>query len=97
MKVTSTSTLGTRDQSSFAWFEPVFERAGKKWDEETLSFIRAFLDTHPRSPSLREITHGIGLSSTTLGQFRLRRLKERGLIEWDEGKNRTLRILEPPA
>jgi repressor LexA len=59
---------------------------------ECLAFISGYLVTHQEGPSLPEIARGIGVNSSSAVQHLLRRLKERGRIDWLPGKSRSIRL-----
>jgi SOS-response transcriptional repressor LexA len=61
--------------------------------EETLEFIRAFVASHPYCPTVQEVQEGLGLQSTSTAHSRLMYLRGAGLVDWEEGKARTLRLL----
>lgn len=54
-------------------------------------FVKNFLSTKGYSPSTREIAEEFSCSTSTVSH-RLRSLRERGIIIFEDGKNRTLRI-----
>ena len=45
-----------------------------------LAFIKDFTTRHPYPPALREIVEGCGLSSTSVAQYNLRLLEQRGYL-----------------
>ncbi len=46
------------------------------------------------SPSIRQMMHAMGLKSPAPIQSRLRHLQEKGYISWQEGKARTMQIVD---
>ena len=46
------------------------------------------------SPSIRQMMYGMGLKSPAPIQSRLKHLQEKGFISWQEGKARTLKIVD---
>lgn len=65
------------------------ERAGR-----VLVYIAKYKTAHDgNSPSVREITCGVGLSSTSVTTYYLRLLERAGMIEWDQGLARTIRLV----
>lgn len=61
---------------------------------QTMVFLRSYIAEHNRAPTIREITDGMGLASTSMAHYRLTSLRAAGLVDWDESKARTLRIVE---
>lgn len=59
-------------------------------DEQILSFIRLFIASKGYSPSVREIGGGVGISSAGSVKYRLEKLREKGLITFDDKKPRTV-------
>jgi SOS-response transcriptional repressor LexA len=49
---------------------------------------------HPYPPTLRELARALGLRSFGSLWEHLDRLRDLGLVTWDAGKSRTLRVLE---
>lgn len=60
--------------------------------EAVYSFIVEYISENAYSPSIREICVGVGLKSTSTVHNHLRRLSEEGLIQFHEGKRRTIRV-----
>jgi SOS-response transcriptional repressor LexA len=46
------------------------------------AFVNAFFDEHLRTPTMREIEHGTGLSRQTASSY-LRTMAEQGMLEYD--------------
>ncbi len=65
-----------------------------KRQQEVLSFIRLYRESHGYSPSRREITEHFGWSGPNAVQCHLRALRKRGLITWTKKTARSLRILD---
>lgn len=55
-------------------------------------FIVEYISENAYSPSIREICNGVGLKSTSTVHNHLRRLSDDGLIQFLEGKRRTIRV-----
>ena len=55
-------------------------------------YIVEYISENAYSPSIREICSGVGLKSTSTVHNHLRRLSEDGLIQFLEGKRRTIRV-----
>ena len=62
--------------------------------QQLLDWLREWFRQHDYSPSIREIANGTGIKGGTL-QRRLTKLKEEGYIDWEPGRNRTIRTLLP--
>ena len=52
----------------------------KQRQTKILAFIKDFTTRHPYPPALREIVEGCGLSSTSVAQYNLRLLEQRGYL-----------------
>ncbi len=61
--------------------------------QQILQFITRFLDQHGYPPSVRQIQHGVGISSTSVVKYHLAKLKKLGYIEHDEHTSRGIRLL----
>ena len=61
---------------------------------ELLIWIKNYLKDFQHSPSIRQMMNGMGLKSPAPIQSRLKHLQEKGYISWQEGKARTLQIVE---
>ncbi|WP_416730322.1 transcriptional regulator [Fictibacillus sp. JL2B1089] len=59
-----------------------------------LEVINEFIEVNERPPTVREIGDIMGLRSTSTVQAYLCRLKDRGLITWEERKPRTLKLIK---
>ncbi len=55
-------------------------------------YIVDYISENAYSPSIREICSGVGLKSTSTVHNHLRRLSDDGLIQFLEGKRRTIRV-----
>ena len=60
--------------------------------ERILAFLRAW--EPPYAPSYREIAAGVGVSSTSVVGYHLRRLEKRGLIERVAGVARSISVVD---
>lgn len=65
--------------------------------ERVLSFIRDTISRDGVAPSVREIGEGLGLRSTSTIHYHLTILAEHGLIQWEKGKNRSIRLAADPG
>ena len=64
-----------------------------KSEEEVYIIINDFIKKNGYSPSVREIGTMLGGRSSATVWYHLKRLKEKGFINYIEGKNRTITIL----
>ena len=60
---------------------------------ELYGWIRNYMRDFKHSPSIRQMMEAMGLRSPAPIQSRLKHLQEKGYISWEEGKARTLKIL----
>lgn len=63
--------------------------------QQILDFIRTFLEEHDYPPSIRDIQEGCGISSTSVVDYNLRKLEEKGCIRRDREISRGIEILGP--
>jgi len=61
---------------------------------ELYSWIKNYLKEFQHSPSIRQMMDAMGLKSPAPIQSRLKHLQEKGYISWQEGKARTLQIVD---
>ena len=61
---------------------------------ELYEWIKDYMRDFKHSPSIRQMMEAMGLKSPAPIQSRLRHLQEKGFINWQEGKARTLRIVD---
>ena len=61
---------------------------------ELLGWIKDYMKSYQHSPSIRQMMQAMGLKSPAPIQSRLKHLQEKGYISWQEGKARTLQIVE---
>ena len=62
--------------------------------QRILDFLRAFLDEHDYPPSIRDIQQGCDISSTSVVDYNLKRLEEKGLIRRDREVSRAIELLD---
>ena len=62
--------------------------------KELFDWIREYIFDFQHSPSIRQMMQGMGLKSPAPIQSRLKHLQEKGYISWQEGKARTLKLVE---
>ena len=61
---------------------------------ELFQWIKNYLHQFQHSPSIRQMMEGMGLKSPAPIQSRLKHLQEKGYISWQEGRARTLQIVD---
>ena len=61
---------------------------------ELYQWIRDYMKNFKHSPSIRQMMEAMKLKSPAPIQSRLKHLQEKGYISWQEGKARTLQILD---
>ena len=61
---------------------------------ELYSWIKNYIRDFQHSPSIRQMMQAMGLKSPAPIQSRLKHLQEKGYISWQEGKARTMQIVE---
>ena len=61
---------------------------------ELLKWIKNYMKDYQHSPSIRQMMSAMGLKSPAPIQSRLKHLQEKGYISWQEGKARTLQIVD---
>ena len=61
---------------------------------ELYVWIKDYMKNFQHSPSIRQMMQAMGLKSPAPIQSRLKHLQEKGFISWQEGKARTLQIVD---
>ena len=61
---------------------------------ELYQWIRNYTKDFHHSPSIRQMMQAMGLKSPAPIQSRLKHLQQKGFISWQEGKARTLQIID---
>ena len=61
---------------------------------ELYSWIKNYMKDFKHSPSIRQMMEAMGLKSPAPIQSRLKHLQDKGYISWQEGKARTLQIVD---
>ena len=61
---------------------------------ELYEWIKDYMRDFQHSPSIRQMMQAMGLKSPAPIQSRLRHLQEKGYINWQEGKARTLQVVD---
>ena len=62
--------------------------------DELYGWIKKYMKDFQHSPSIRQMMEAMGLKSPAPIQSRLKHLQEKGFISWQEGKARTLQIVD---
>jgi repressor LexA len=66
----------------------------KQREEEILNIIKAYWKKHNYSPTIREIARKASVTSTSTILNYLNKLQEKGLIDWQHKKPRTIQVIE---
>tara|TARA_Y100000589_G_C27171867_1_gene637058 strand:+ start:725 stop:1342 length:618 start_codon:yes stop_codon:yes gene_type:complete len=61
---------------------------------ELYRWIKDYMKNFQHSPSIRQMMQAMGLKSPAPIQSRLKHLQEKGFISWQEGKARTMQIID---
>ena len=61
---------------------------------ELYEWIKSYMRDFHHSPSIRQMMQAMGLKSPAPIQSRLKHLQQKGFISWQEGKARTLQIID---
>ena len=61
---------------------------------ELYEWIKDYMKDFQHSPSIRQMMKAMGLKSPAPIQSRLKHLQEKGYISWQEGKARTLQVVD---
>ena len=61
---------------------------------ELYEWIKIYMREYNHSPSIRQMMQAMGLRSPAPIQSRLKHLQQKGFISWQEGKARTLQIVD---
>ena len=62
--------------------------------DQLYGWIKDYMKEFKHSPSIRQMMQAMGLKSPAPIQSRLKHLQEKGYISWQEGKARTLQIVD---
>ena len=65
-----------------------------KAQNELYGWIKDYMKNFQHSPSIRQMMQAMGLKSPAPIQSRLKHLQEKGYISWQEGKARTMQIVD---
>ena len=61
---------------------------------ELYAWIKEYMQKFQHSPSIRQMMQAMGLKSPAPIQSRLKHLQDKGYISWQEGKARTLQLVD---
>ncbi len=62
--------------------------------KSVLRYIAIFAKRYGYPPTMREIANGLGYGSKEAIRYHLRALRTQGIVDWQEGAGRTIRIRE---
>ena len=62
--------------------------------KELYLWIKDYMKEFQHSPSIRQMMQAMGLKSPAPIQSRLKHLQDKGYISWQEGKARTMQIVD---
>ena len=65
--------------------------------KQLYDWLVAYINENHYPPSIRQMMKAMNLRSPAPVQSRLERLREKGYVDWIDGKARTLRIVQPPT
>jgi len=63
--------------------------------DQILEFLRSFIEEKDYPPSIRDIQDGCGISSTSVVDYNLRKLEDKGFIRRDREVSRGIEVLGP--
>ena len=75
----------------------MFNTASKNLSDaqnELYEWIKEYMKEFHHSPSIRQMMQAMGLKSPAPIQSRLKHLQQKGFISWQEGKARTLQLID---
>ena len=72
----------------------LFEDNLTQAQNELYGWIKKYIKDFHHSPSIRQMMKAMGLKSPAPIQSRLKHLQEKGYISWQEGKARTLQLVD---
>jgi repressor LexA len=70
------------------------EKPLSKRQQNILQFTRGYMDEHGRPPTIREIGKAVGINSTSVVNYNLGKLEEKGFLDRDPDVSRGLRLTE---
>jgi repressor LexA len=81
-----------RAQEETVVADPQFEELSPK-QQDIFRFLEQFISEHDYPPSIRDIQHGCDISSTSVVDYNLKRLEEKGFIRRDREVSRAIELL----
>jgi len=72
---------------------PIYDNLTNAQNELYL-WIKEYMKEFQHSPSIRQMMQAMGLKSPAPIQSRLKHLQEKGFISWQEGKARTMQVVD---
>src|SRR5688572_26463366 len=73
--------------------EPLVMKELSQKQSDILEFLRRFIDERDYPPSIRDIQDGCAISSTSVVDYNLRKLEEKGHIRRDREISRGIEVL----
>ncbi len=70
------------------------EKPLSKRQQSILQFTRGYMDEHGRPPTIREIGKAVGINSTSVVNYNLGKLEEKGYLDRDPDVSRGLRLTD---
>ncbi len=70
------------------------EKPLSKRQQNILQFTRGYMDDHGRPPTIREIGKAVGINSTSVVNYNLGKLEEKGYLDRDPDVSRGLRLTD---
>lgn len=70
------------------------EKPLSKRQQSILQFTRGYMDEHGRPPTIREIGKAVGINSTSVVNYNLSKLEEKGYLDRDPDVSRGLRLTQ---
>jgi repressor LexA len=61
--------------------------------QDVLTWIAGYINTHEYPPTLREIQHAYGWKTPNAAKCHLEPLRKKGYVTWVEGCSRTIRVI----
>jgi repressor LexA len=61
--------------------------------QDVLTWIAGYINTHEYPPTLREIQHHYGWKTPNAAKCHLEPLRRKGYVTWQEGCSRTIRVI----
>ena len=73
------------------------EKPLSKRQQSILQFTHGYMEDHGRPPTIREIGKAVGINSTSVVNYNLGKLEEKGYLDRDTAASRGLRLTEKPG